>query len=156
MFREMRRKDRLMEQEQCIEVLKTNTRGILSVLGDDGYPYGVPVHHVYHNGKIYFHCAKVGHKLDAIAKEDKVSFCVVDHEKILQEKLSTQFKSVIVFGKAAVITDEEERMDVFRAIIRILTPDLKEEDVDYAKAGVAHASIVGITIEHMTGKAANQ
>ena len=78
MFRKMRRFKQELSHEECVEVLKTQPRGVLSVLGEDGYPYGLPMTHWYNevDGKIYFHCAGEGHKIDAIRACDKVSFCV--------------------------------------------------------------------------------
>ena len=80
MFREMRRFKQQISKEECTEVLRNEPRGVLSVLGDDGYPYGIPMDHWYSetDGKLYFHCAKEGHKLDAIAKCDKAGYCVMD------------------------------------------------------------------------------
>ena len=77
MFREMRRKRQLLPQEQALEILENNTSGVLALSGDGGYPYAVPMSYVYNDGKIYFHCAKAGHKIDAIRSCDKASFCVV-------------------------------------------------------------------------------
>ena len=78
MFRELVRKNKQMSTEDCVEVLKKETRGVLSVLGDGDYPYGTPMNHWYNeeDGCVYFHCGKLGHRLDALKKHDKVSFCV--------------------------------------------------------------------------------
>ena len=80
MFRPMRRYKQQISEEECLRILKEQPRGVLSVLGDDDYPYGVPMDHWYRgeNGKLYFHCAKTGHKLDAVRRHDKVSYCVHD------------------------------------------------------------------------------
>ena len=77
MFRDMRRKNQLLPPEEAESILRQGTSGVLSLLGDGGYPYGVPLSYVYHNGRLYFHCAKAGHKLDAIRREGKCSFCVI-------------------------------------------------------------------------------
>ena len=100
MFREMRRKKQVLSKEECELVLERGTSGVLAVLGEGGYPYAVPLSYVYADGKIVFHCAKQGHKLDAIAKNDKVSFCVVDLDDIQPERYTTYFRSVIAFGRA--------------------------------------------------------
>ena len=80
MFREMRRIKQQISVDECLHVLKTQPRGVLSMIGENGYPYGIPMDHWYSekDNRIYFHCAKVGHKLDAIAACDKVSYCVMD------------------------------------------------------------------------------
>ena len=82
---------------------------MLAVLGDSGYPYAVPLSYVYAEGRLYFHCAKTGHKLDSIARDPRVSFCVVDQDQIVPEEYTTYFRSVIVFGRASVIDDDEGR-----------------------------------------------
>ncbi|MBQ7499720.1 MAG: pyridoxamine 5'-phosphate oxidase family protein, partial [Clostridia bacterium] len=76
MFREMRRFKQKLDDKDCVNVLKTQFRGVLSMIGDNGYPYGIPMDHWYSekDNTIYFHCAKTGHKLDAISACDKVSY----------------------------------------------------------------------------------
>ena len=102
MFREMRRFKQQISEEECIRVLREQPRGVLSMIGDDGYPYGIPLDHWYseEDNKLYFHCAKVGHKIDAIDGCPKVSFCVIDKDDVVPEQLTTVYRSVIVFGKA--------------------------------------------------------
>ncbi|MCI7109471.1 MAG: pyridoxamine 5'-phosphate oxidase family protein, partial [Spirochaetia bacterium] len=80
MFRQMRRLNQQISDAQCLEILKKEKRGVLSLLGDDGYPYGIPLNHFFseEDNKIYFHCAKEGHKIDAIKNYEKASFCVYD------------------------------------------------------------------------------
>ena len=109
MFREMRRKKQELTEERTIEVLNRCTAGTLAVIGDGGYPYSVPLSYVYDGGKIYFHCASEGHKLDAINKDSRVSLSVIDKDQIVQEKYTTYFRSVIVFGKAHVIEDQDAK-----------------------------------------------
>ena len=101
MFREMRRKKQQVSEEACIRLLRTAKRGILSVSGDDGYPYGVPMDFVYEDGKIIFHCAKSGHKLDAVRRSDKVSFCVLSEGVREENDWWYHFTSVILFGRIA-------------------------------------------------------
>ena len=110
MFRKMRRFKQQITDAECIEVLKGAKRGVLSVIGDDGYPYGLPVSHWYNeaDGKIYFHGAKSGHKLDAIKACDKVSFCVMDEGYREEGDWALNIKSVIIFGKIRFFSYEEE------------------------------------------------
>ena len=103
MFREMRRKKQESSKEECIDILQTAKTAVLGVVGNDGYPYTVPINFVYANDKIYFHGAKNGHKIDAINKCNKVSLCVVDKDDVVEEELTTYFKSVILFGKASIL-----------------------------------------------------
>lgn len=103
MFREMRRKRQLLPAEDSIAILKKITSGILALHGDDGYPYAVPVSYVYADGRIYFHTAMNGHKVDSIVRNDKVSFCVVEQDEVKPAEFTTYFRSVIVFGKARIL-----------------------------------------------------
>ena len=106
MFREMRRKNQLLSEEETIKILKKGTSGVLAVLGDEGYPYAVPLSYIYCNSKIYFHAAKAGHKIDAIMKCNKASFCVIDEDNVVPEEYTTYFRSAIAFCKIKVIEDE--------------------------------------------------
>ena len=103
MFRDMRRNSQKLTDEESVSILQKATSGVLAVIGDEDYPYAVPLSYVYCDFKIYIHCATQGHKLDAITKCPKVSFCVIDRDDILAEKLTTLYKSVTVFGKAEIL-----------------------------------------------------
>ena len=105
MFREMRRKNQELSEEECIEILTNEPRGVLALLGDNDYPYAIPMSHVYVNGKIYFHGAMEGHKHDAMKKHSKVSFCVMDKGVKKEDEWWYTFKSVIVFGKIRILAD---------------------------------------------------
>ena len=107
MFREMRRSERALTQEQCREILKRNTSGVLALSGDDGYPYAVPLSYVYDDGVIYFHSARTGHKIDALSKSNKASFCIIDKDEVVPEKYTTAYQSVIAFGKVHFLDDDE-------------------------------------------------
>ena len=110
MFREMTRKKQQLPEAECIEILKTQLRGVLSVLGDDDYPYGMPINHYYNeqDGKLYFHGGKNGHKIDAIRRHDKASFCVYDEGYRKEGDWALSIRSVIVFGRIELITEPEK------------------------------------------------
>ena len=95
MFREMRRKRQLLPHEESVAILKKMTNGVLALHGDDGYPYAVPVSYVYADGKIYFHSAPQGHKTDAITRDGKVSFCVVERDEIVPAEFTTYFRKIL-------------------------------------------------------------
>lgn len=99
MFRDLRRIGQELSLEESIDILIKGTSGVLALLGDNDYPYAVPISYAYDNSKLYFHGAKSGHKIDAIKKHDKASFCVIAQDKIRPEEYTTYFRSVIVFGK---------------------------------------------------------
>ena len=109
MFREMRRKKQKLAEEECRAIIERANSGVMGVIGDEGYPYTVPVNPFLMGNKLYFHSAKAGHKIDAIAKEPKVSFTFIDKDDVVSREFTTYFRSVQVFGKAHIVTDEEER-----------------------------------------------
>ena len=152
MFREMRRKDKMKTYEDAVQIISEGSNGVLSVIGDDGYPYGVPVSYVYKDNKIYFHCASVGHKLDAIKAEPKVSFTVVGADNIAPEKFTTSYKSVIVFGKARVADTDEEKMAALKIIANKYSGDFPAEGMAYIEKFWEKTTVVVIEIEHMTAK----
>ncbi|WP_367567556.1 pyridoxamine 5'-phosphate oxidase family protein [Lacrimispora sp.] len=153
MFREMRRKKQELAQEECIKILNKGTSGVLAVSGDEDYPYAVPLSYVYQDSKIYFHCAKEGHKLDAIERNDKVSFCVIDQDRVIPEEYTSYFRSVIAFGKARKIEDEEEKRKTLEILAVKYSPGQeglsKEIDGQFKRV-----TMVELSIEHMTGKEA--
>jgi nitroimidazol reductase NimA-like FMN-containing flavoprotein (pyridoxamine 5'-phosphate oxidase superfamily) len=151
MFREMRRGKQLLSMEDTVGVMERCTSGVLACLGDDGYPYAVPLSYVYFNGRIYFHSAKAGHKIDAITKNPKVSFSVIDEDKIVSEEYTTHFRSVIAFGKARVV-EGDEWFESFAALVEKYSGNQPEEAKNKEISKCTHAHIIAIDIEHMTGK----
>ena len=139
--------------EDTLAVMDRCTNGVLACLGDEDYPYAVPLSYVYYKGKIYFHSAKAGHKIDAIAKEPKVSFSVIDEDTIVSEKYTSCFRSVVAFGKAR-IAEGDERVEAFRALVEKYSGDQPEEAKHKEITECTQAYIVAIDIEHMTGKEA--
>lgn len=153
MFREMRRRGNALTHEETVEMLKKNTNGVLAVMGDDGYPYAVPLSYVYADNKIFFHSAIEGHKLDAIENMEKVSFCVVEQDNIIPEDFNTLFRSAIAFGKAKIITDEKEKNLILNIILQKYSPEFLETGKKYIEQEFNNCKTVKIDIEHLTGKA---
>lgn len=155
MFREMRRKRQQLTEVECIEILKKNTSGVLAVSGDGGYPYAVPLSYVYDGHTLYFHCAKSGHKLDAIKTSDKVSFCVIDQDNVVPQKYTTYFRSVIIFGRASIVDQEDEiRSAIEKLTIKYYPDDSKDNRDSVIEKEYNALCMVKIQIEHMTGKEA--
>ena len=102
-MREMRRFKQALTREQCHEILNRGTSGVLAVAGEDGWPYAVPLSYVWKDGRVLFHFALAGHKLDAVRREERASFCVIDRDQVVPEEYTTYYRSVIVFGRARVI-----------------------------------------------------
>lgn len=148
----MRRSAQQLSDAECIEILKSGKDGVLAVSGDDSYPYAVPLNYIYLNDCIYFHCAKCGHKLDAIKSNSKVSFCVVSENEILQPKFTTLYKSVIVFGRAEIVTDEKEIYSSAYALAEKYCPDFTDHIDSEIQQYRDNLCIVRIRAENITGK----
>ena len=157
MFREMRRSKQQISREECIELLKNEARGVLSVLGDDGYPYGFPINQYYceSDGKIYFHGGKIGHRIDAVKRHDKVSFCVYDQGYRREGEWALNIRSVIVFGRIEVIEDREKIYEISRLLSYKFTQDEAYIDREIQKSGPG-TLLLALTPEHMTGKLVNE
>ena len=152
MFREMRRSAQQLSEEECIAILNKCTNGVLSVNGDDGYPYGVPVSYAFQNGKIYIHGAKTGHKIDALKRSDKVTFTVIEMDDILPKKFTTVYRSVIVFAKARIMSDVNELIDVLTMLGHKYSPGYEKQLPHEIETSLKSVSCIELTIEHMTGK----
>ena len=157
MFREMRRIKQKLSQKACVQVLRSQPRGVLSMIGDDGYPYGIPMDHWYSetDHTLYFHCAKVGHKLDAIAACDKVSYCVMDEGYRKAGEWALNINSVVVFGRMRLVEDEDKKREICTNLVRKFTDDEAYLQQELASA-FPRVNCLALTIEHMTGKLVNE
>ena len=157
MFRPMRRFRQQLSREACEKVLLEAPRGVLALLGDDDYPYTVPMDFLYEpaENRIYFHCAKVGHKLDAIARHDKASFCVMDEGFRKPGEWALNISSVIVFGRICPVEDREKTLAKVLALGIKYHPTVEaaKEELDKAADRVL---CLEMEIEHMTGKLVNE
>jgi len=156
-FRELTRKKQQLTERECVEVLKNQPRGVLSVLGDDGYPYGMPMNFYYdeETGKIWFHGGKTGHKMDALKRSDKVSFCVYDNGFRREGEWALNIKSVIVFGRISLIDEKSRVEEISRALSLKYT-----EDTTYIEKEI-RSFLMGticleLTPDYMTGKLVNE
>ncbi|MBO5373060.1 MAG: pyridoxamine 5'-phosphate oxidase family protein [Lachnospiraceae bacterium] len=153
MFRELIRQNKKLSMEECVQVLKTETRGVLSVIGDNDYPYGMPMNHWYNeeDQKLYFHCGKIGHRLDALKKNDKVSFCTYDKGYQKEGQWPFNVKSVIVFGRMEIVEDLESIVDITTKLSHKFTQDdeyIREEIQKYGSKTL----LLKLTPEHICGK----
>ena len=157
MFRPMRRFKQQISDADCIRILQEERRGVLSMLGEDGYPYGIPLNHWYNpeDGKIYFHGAKTGHKIDAISKCDKVSYCVMDEGYRKNGDWALNFNSVVVFGRMRIVEDEEKKWEICTNLVRKFTDDEAYLQKELANA-FGRVNCLELAIEHMTGKLVNE
>ena len=153
-FREMRRKRQLLSEEESIAILQKATAGTLALLGDNDYPYAVPISYVYADGRLYFHSALSGHKVDAIRKCDKASFCVIEQDEVHPEKYTTFFRSVIAFGRIHIIEDETEKLETARMLGNRYNPNQEEALQKELECGLSRMLMIRFDIEHLTGKEA--
>lgn len=154
MFRAMRRRAQLLPEAETVAMLQACTSGVLAVQGDDDYPYAVPMSFAYEDGRIYFHAAKTGHKIDGIERNEKVSFSVIAADDVQQRTFTTHYRSAVAFGRARTVTDDDEKRHALRCLARKYSPDyLKEADAEI-ESELRRTCIVELTVEHMTGKAA--
>lgn len=157
MFREMRRAKQQLGKDECVEILLKEWRGILSVYGEDGYPYGLPMNFYYdeESEKLYFHSGMKGHKIDALMRDNRVSFCVYDKGFRKKGDWALNIKSVIIFGKIKFVEDESLREEVMRKFGLKFDPDpLNVEDT--IKRMLRVTKVMELSIDHMTGKLCNE
>ena len=151
-FREMRRKRQQLAEEESIAILQKATAGTLALLGDDDYPYAVPISYVYHDRKLYFHSALAGHKVDAIRKCDRASFCVIDQDAVQPQKYTTFYRSVIAFGRIHIIEDAQEKLETARMLGNRYNPNQEEALQKEIENGQSRMLMIRFDIEHLTGK----
>ena len=157
MFREMRRKNQALNKKECEEILYKGSSGVLAVLGDNDYPYAVPLSYIYCGDKIYFHCAKLGHKLDAVTKNPKASFCVIDRDQVMPDEYTSYYRSVIVFGDIRVLNNEKETRRAIESLAIKYNPsddaEHRQKMIDKEYAGLC---MLELSIIHMSGKQAKE
>lgn len=155
MFREIRRKKQALAAEECTAVLNRGTSGVLALAGDEEYPYAVPISYVLVGSKIYFHSAKNGHKIDAIRRNEKASFCVIDQDQIVPEEYTTYFRSVIAFGKIRILEDDAEKRNAIEKLALKYAPD---SSAGHRKEAIEREwnplCMLEMTIEYISGKEA--
>ena len=155
MFRAMRRRRQQLPREEAEAILARGTSGVLAVAGDGGYPYAVPLSYVYQEGKLWFHCAKSGHKLDALRRCEKASFCVIDQDRVVPEEYTTYFRSVIAFGRVRILEDEGEVQAAIHRLARRYHPtDSQEHRREAIQKEHSALCMLELTVEHLTGKEA--
>jgi len=150
----MRRTRQQLSEEETLALLDAGTSGVLAVGGESGYPYAVPLSYVRDGTRLYFHSATSGHKLEAIARNDRVSFCVIADDDVVQETFTTHFRSAIAFGRMRVLADDDDRLRALRLLARKYSPDhLAEADAEIER-GWNRVSVLELDMERLTGKAA--
>ena len=155
MFRKMRRFKQQISDEKCVEILTNEPRGVLALYGENGYPYALPLDHLYDDGKLYFHCAAEGHKIDAIKANPHASYCVMDEGFRKEGEWALNITSVVVFGRIRFVTDPELITKIGTNLCRKFTNDEEyiRHEVEFA---LPRAQCLELIPEHMTGKLVNE
>lgn len=153
---EMRRQLQQLSADDCEKALETCTDGVLAVCGKEGYPYAVPLNYVRMDGKLYFHCAIEGHKLDAIRQDGKASFCVVEKNQVVPAAFSTDYRSVIVFGQAHIVEEESLRRRALEAFVHKFSAAFPKEGERQIQNAWGRVCIIELIAECITGKCASK
>lgn len=153
----MRRAKQQLDEETCLEILRQVTSGVLSLINADGSPYGVPLSYAIEGKEIFFHCATEGQKLDAVRNCGKASFCVIERDNVIAEKLTSAYRSVIVRGDVKEEKDEERRIKALWLLAKKYSPDMPNDLVEREiKGALKHVTILVLHIEEITGKQAKE
>lgn len=155
MFQTMRRKRQELSREDTAAILERRTSGVLALAEEGGFPYAVPLSYVYTGDKLYFHCAKSGHKLELIRQNPKASFCVVDQDQIVPEEYTSYFRSVIAFGRVRILEDEGEKRAAIEKLALKYAPDSTVEDrKQVIQKEWEPLCMLEMELDHVTGKEA--
>ena len=156
-MREMRRSRQLLGEAETLEILDRGSHGVLALIGDGGYPYALPISYARDGGRLYMHCAKAGHKLDALRAEPRASFCVVARDEVVPEEFTTRYRSAIAFGRIHELAGEEDILRALRLLCAKYCPGIGAEAVEAEiareRAGV---NVLEIKIERLSGKQAQE
>ena len=147
----MRRSDKALPSDVVVSLLQEGEYGVLSTVDGDGQPYGVPLNYTFDNGRLYFHCALAGHKLDNLLANDKVSFCVVGRTKVLPAEFTTEYESVIATGTASVVQGDE-KYQALVSLVEKYSSEFVDSGREYIKKLDSQTKVVKIEIDSMTGK----
>ena len=154
MFRAMRRKKQELPETETIAMLQSCTSGVLALHGDDDYPYAVPLSFAYEDGRLFFHSAQAGHKIDAIERDEKASFCVIAADDVVQSTFTTHFRSAVVFGRVRVVRNDGEKRHALECLVKKYSPDYLEAADSAIDGEWKRVCVIELAVEHITGKAA--
>ena len=156
-MREMRRSRQCLGEAETLEILDRGSHGVLALIGDGGYPYALPISYARESDRLYMHCAKAGHKLDALRAEPRASFCVVARDDVVPEEFTTRYRSAIAFGRIHELAGEEEILRALRLLCAKYCPEAAEAAVEAEIArGRAGVNVLEFKIERLSGKQARE
>ena len=150
----MRRHRQQLSREECERILGRCTSGVLALAGDGGYPYAVPLSYVYADGAIIFHSAVEGHKVDAIKRDSRCSFCVIEQDDIKPAEFTSYFRSVIAFGRITIMENTDEKIQALRLLGRRYSPGDEHGLQHEIDKSLDHVLLLRLDIEHLSGKEA--
>lgn len=150
----MRRNRQQLSTEECERILGRCTSGVLALAGDGGYPYAVPLSYVYADGAIIFHSAVQGHKVDAIRRDSRCSFCVIEQDEVKPAEFTTYFRSVIAFGRIRILETTDEKVQALRLLGRRYSPNDEPGLQHEIDKSLDRVPLLSLDIEHLTGKQA--
>lgn len=150
----MRRSRQQLQMEEAESILKRGTAGVLSLVDREGRPYGVPLSYLYAEGKLIFHCASVGRKLDCIAHDARASFCVIGADEVVPQRYTTYYQSVIVQGHVALVADREEKIRLAILLAEKYRPGFPEDARQSVLESLERLTICVLIPEEITGKEA--
>ena len=153
MIHDMRRIDRELGETEARAIMARADHGFLATIGEDGWPYAVPLNHVLDSDLLYVHCALSGHKLDNIAHEERVSYCAVASATIIPEQVTTHYESAIAFGRASRVEDAAEKRHALELLGRRFCADFPEQVAEEIRKDGPKTTVVRIRVERITGKA---
>ena len=155
MFREMRRKRQALPPEACRAILEGGTSGVLALAEEGGYPYAVPLSYVYDGERLYFHCARAGHKLELIRRDGRASFCVIGQDQVVPAEYTTYFRSVIAFGTVRILEEDgEKRAAIEKLAVKYAPADSRENRDSAIDREWAPLCMLEMEVEHLSGKEA--
>jgi nitroimidazol reductase NimA-like FMN-containing flavoprotein (pyridoxamine 5'-phosphate oxidase superfamily) len=152
MHHELRRKERALTESEATVILERGEYGILSTCDPDGWPYGIPLSYCLENNAIYFHCAVEGHKLNNIAADSRVSFCVVGKTEVLPDQFATRYESVVISGKVKEALDGEKQQ-ALEGLLAKYSAAFRSPGLDYIEAKRELTKVFKVSIEAICGKA---
>ena len=155
MERTMRRFRQALSKDVCEDILRRGTSGVLALCGEDG-PYAVPMSYVWCNGKIIFHCARQGHKLDCIRYDERCSFCVTDQDEVVSERFTTHFRSASAFGRIRVVEDVEEMRTLTAVLGEKYNPGHPAELAAEIDGALSRLCVLVMDVNRLTGKEARE
>ena len=156
MQREMRRKNQQLSESEAINVLVRGTSGVLALCGADGQPYAVPLSYAYREGRLYFHCALTGHKVDLLSQNARASFCVIDQDLVVPEAYTTHYRSVIAFGEMQELTDDTQKREALLVLSNRYAPHQPELHEQEINKYFPRTMVLVMTMDHLTGKEAKE